>query len=1098
MANLKTNYHKHIFFGDSESSVLDFVFDEASIGLGIDIDVLLPYEDETGVRNIDNITSSYTQEEIKKHSSILSKYFILDDKKSSITGSKTTANSTSSPSKNNEEASIEKSNTDNKAGELPLKNGTILNLPLALIDRELRITESNQVVDQTSFEGFLARELYLLLTHSEYKRSFIPKKKTLGEVHEIFPHITIWIWSKAFCRDLTSTQGTHSDNLINITPFVKSLNTNVGEDGGSFSIELSPIIGKMFSRNIKGADIDYPYEWQIDSDLLKGNNLNIVSNSYLHTVDSQDNLKRNRLYFDTILQSNDVVFIRFERLELEKNRKDLDSSFLVSIDELPNSVFDMIGFVDNVTITNTPQSPELSITVSGRDGMKLLTEDSTYLYPEQFIEGGLFANITGAGEEHLTRYSGKIDSRFQRLNKTIDRSLKFLINGLANIKITSDTLFDRYSSVTDIFTAQQVDKRSRNFQLTEKNQQALEEQEKRREKLTDEIKELIKKSIVNDQLQSFINIKDEGQMNAVFASIQQFITPIYDSKLASPDSDNLLGWKAFKYNQEDLSVNEVTDTLHYSLFKPKTYWVNKSQQKISSTHPYQKNITSLEKGINEINTLNKTVDNKEKLKLLYAKESRLYTDINNNRGDFNTNAAEVERVKNEILRLEAGSNNQSLTPSETTGVVLPISQPELKKTGTIYLVEENKKLDELNEYAKQALQKMYILVKDLRTELLEEREEKPLRGIWQIVKLVVDESVVNRRIVDISIGNENGMMLNAVRKICQSPFCEFFVDTYGDQIYFIVRKKPFDKKGMQSFLFNSITTDDRKFFTTDKTKTVTTVKKIPQPTSEQKNGEANQKRATGTLEEDIEFDLILTINESDIITDSLQFSQDVYSWYRIIPQNLIGPSANTVATALAKAVYFKQYADIWGARPLEMITNYIPYFPLRDKNNNFNAGYFVEQAVYDLKYLIESHAYLPFTRQGSITINGDRRIKRGTFIKLQSTDEIFYVDNVSHNFSIDSSSIDRTTTLQLSRGMVKDFIKGVKIGGLFYSYFNIIKTEIPKNAFVNIDEKSSPPTNQVVADWKVIDHVFNFFLKRLQFTTKKERENMFIQTSVNS
>lgn len=61
---------------------------------------------------------------------------------------------------------------------------------------------------------------------------------------------------------------------------------------------------------------------------------------------------------------------------------------------------------------------------------------------------------------------------------------------------------------------------------------------------------------------------------------------------------------------------------------------------------------------------------------------------------------------------------------------------------------------------------------------------------------------------------------------------------------------------------------------------------------------------------------------------------------------------------------------------------------------NFQAA-----ATNDLIYIMESTAYLPFTRTGTITINGDRRIKVGTFIYFEPTNEFFYVSSVVNNVS---------------------------------------------------------------------------------------------------
>ena len=48
--------------------------------------------------------------------------------------------------------------------------------------------------------------------------------------------------------------------------------------------------------------------------------------------------------------------------------------------------------------------------------------------------------------------------------------------------------------------------------------------------------------------------------------------------------------------------------------------------------------------------------------------------------------------------------------------------------------------------------------------------------------------------------------------------------------------------------------------------------------------------------------------------------------------------------------------------------------PSKGKKNKESIA---EGLFNDLKYVIESLSVLPFTRKGTIVINGDRRIKRG-------------------------------------------------------------------------------------------------------------------------
>ena len=100
--------------------------------------------------------------------------------------------------------------------------------------------------------------------------------------------------------------------------------------------------------------------------------------------------------------------------------------------------------------------------------------------------------------------------------------------------------------------------------------------------------------------------------------------------------------------------------------------------------------------------------------------------------------------------------------------------------------------------------------------------------------------------------------------------------------------------------------------------------------------------------------------------------------------------------------------------------------------------------------MIESTAYLPFVRKGWIKVNGDRRLKVGNICRHKATGEIFSIDHVQQHYSISDGTIERYTTIQVSRGMIEQLIYGVPLADAttgqpasFISYFNIVNTSIP-------------------------------------------------------
>ena len=106
-------------------------------------------------------------------------------------------------------------------------------------------------------------------------------------------------------------------------------------------------------------------------------------------------------------------------------------------------------------------------------------------------------------------------------------------------------------------------------------------------------------------------------------------------------------------------------------------------------------------------------------------------------------------------------------------------------------------------------------------------------------------------------------------------------------------------------------------------------------------------------------------------------------------------------------------------------------------------------------------------------MNGDRRIKRGTVIYFEQTNEFCYVDSVSQSYDI-GNKIDRVTTLKVSRCMVKDYLE---------RYFKIINLEIDDRVFNNSNVSYLEFVENVMSKWRVDDDIFNFFLTRKQFVS---------------
>lgn len=268
-------------------------------------------------------------------------------------------------------------------------------------------------------------------------------------------------------------------------------------------------------------------------------------------------------------------------------------------------------------------------------------------------------------------------------------------------------------------------------------------------------------------------------------------------------------------------------------------------------------------------------------------------------------------------------------------------------------------------------------------------------GIWQICKIAIDPKIGHRLISNHTIGSEQGSLLNHIRYVCQEPFVEFFTDTYGDKFYFIARIPPFDYEGFKS----------------------------------------GAQRAMENP--------AFHIPDHDIIDDQLEFNDhNIPTWFRLTPQSNYFGDNNTMALTYLQAVFLPEYVEIWGSRAMDITTHYITF----DSNNKgeedhkSTMDYMVKQSQADLEYLVETNAYLPFTRQGKLTIRNNRAIKRGHFIYLPQTDEVGYVEDVAHSWSINLSQKTCHTILTLTRLMKRKY---------FDHYFKIVNLEKNKGIKIN-------------------------------------------------
>lgn len=346
-----------------------------------------------------------------------------------------------------------------------------------------------------------------------------------------------------------------------------------------------------------------------------------------------------------------------------------------------------------------------------------------------------------------------------------------------------------------------------------------------------------------------------------------------------------------------------------------------------------------------------------------------------------------------------------------------------------------------------------------------------IKGIWGLVDFMVDEKINHYRVCDASFALPDGSVLNQIEKICQKPLVEFLCDTFGDKYTIVARRPPWD-------------------------------------------------------EEDIKNSLAISIDPVLSLSDNLSMDDEIYSLFQYSPQGALLGGNQNIALAYLPIVVLDEYVKIWGNRIYSFVSNYIDY---NTYTKSLTSGAKSPKYVFidDLIWLIKVMAYKPFTRKGTITIRGDRRIKRGMWIWYKKTNEIFYVDSVANSAQIQGNGdVDRFTTLNVSRGMIKDFIDSSKEyvekgnsseNAGFYdytkkkdskyiyksktyspSYFNLIAVEYLRESLINnlieVDKAYSLERfvgNKGETDYKgtesvVVKGVFDFFMKGSQFITSND------------
>ena len=390
-----------------------------------------------------------------------------------------------------------------------INTGTLLVIPKNLANIE--------TLSATGKDLFMVQQDLKTFLYDEYQKiandpTFVPtnKVKIKNSAYSInYQHITFSCW--LYVRAL--------DKIVNISPFVKSIDTVVGDGGGTFSISINDIFDLDSVQ--KYSETLYSYVQKTQGDVFE------VS------------------FFKKIIQQNDIVFIRYERLDIETDRE-INGTWSPYIEEseLPNKIYDMIGLVDVCSETYSAGTAVSMINFSGRDLTKLIVEDGSYFIPFAMVNGGkeFFLNYNPEDSVFKRLFSsGEFMSLFTALHRTIRDSVGFIFNQLTNVGILPKgrNLFSAYG-----------DRQSKAYAISKANEQYLDSIE------VNGIWKIIK-VVVDNQLDD--RRLNNGELSSPEGAIRDLISKVCQEPFVEFWGDTLGDQFVFMARQPPFTKEQILD-----------------------------------------------------------------------------------------------------------------------------------------------------------------------------------------------------------------------------------------------------------------------------------------------------------------------------------------------------------------------------------------------------------------------------------------------------------------------------------------------------------------------------------------------------------
>ena len=333
------------------------------------------------------------------------------------------------------------------------------------VEREIAISQTNFQALEGDFYAFASEQIADIIQNEGYQ---------ISEAEKRAPTVQVFGWFKSLyyvgLSSLDKSKATINaggSEFVDLSKHVMSLSTLVGENGGSFTLrlpiinapsELSSAIERGGTEQIeigKGKKNDKQY--RVNGEFYSKNNFNLLESNY----------------FNWLISSNDILFIAFEKLNMDIYRGVKDEDTFDIKADIAAQTYDMIALVDEVRVVTDAVSSNAYVEVTGRDLMKLLIDDGSFFFnPSTSSDpSSVFDNEASFGKQGDIREAdminnkyndpinrlrgavGQIDVFANRLNMDLTFVLKGVISQLANVEVVPAYVFESYGDERTTFVS---------------------------------------------------------------------------------------------------------------------------------------------------------------------------------------------------------------------------------------------------------------------------------------------------------------------------------------------------------------------------------------------------------------------------------------------------------------------------------------------------------------------------------------------------------------------------------------------------------------------------------------------------------------------